>query len=247
MTSPAESGHATNLANFNKLTAYATGYGVTYNPSNLSLALASMRSLSSNAQNAMSAVDAVKPAYSIARAAREVAFIPLSALTTRVFNALKATTPNPKVAASAKTLMRKIHGSRATRKMSDEEKQVLTTEGREVKEISASQMSFDNRLENFYRLITLLSNIPTFTPNEVDLQPASLMANYSNLKALNTAVVDAIIPLSNARIARDEILYRDTTGLCDVAGEVKAYIKSVFGANSPQYKQVSGLRFTRPR
>jgi len=31
----------------------------------------------------------------------------------------------------------------------------------------------------------------------------------------------------------------------DVAQDTKQYVKSLFGASSPQYKQVSGLKFTR--
>jgi len=49
--------------------------------------------------------------------------------------------------------------------------------------------------------------------------------------------------LSNARITRNDILYKPNTGLVDIAIDTKTYIKSVFGASSPQYKQVSGLEF----
>jgi hypothetical protein len=44
---------------------------------------------------------------------------------------------------------------------------------------------------------------------------------------------------------RDEALYATDTGLLDVTQDVKQYVKSFFGASSPQYKQVSGLKFTR--
>jgi hypothetical protein len=40
------------------------------------------------------------------------------------------------------------------------------------------------------------------------------------------------------------LLYTTGTGLVELAGEVKKYIKSVYGATSAQYKQVSGLKFT---
>ncbi len=66
-----------------------------------------------------------------------------------------------------------------------------------------------------------------------------------DLKAKNAAVVEATIPVSNARVSRNEILYKENTGLCDVAMDVKTYIKSVFGATSPQYKQISKLEFKK--
>lgn len=67
------------------------------------------------------------------------------------------------------------------------------------------------------------------------------------LKEFNAQVVNTTTQLSNARIARNEILYKLDTGLTDTALAVKNYIKALFGATSPQYKQVSSLKFTNPR
>lgn len=53
----------------------------------------------------------------------------------------------------------------------------------------------------------------------------------------------AAAPLSNARITRNAELYADDTGLVDRAGLVKKYVKSLYGADSPQFKQISGLEF----
>jgi len=65
----------------------------------------------------------------------------------------------------------------------------------------------------------------------------------ADLKAKNTAVINATTALSNARIARDKVMYSDDIGLIDIARDVKQYVKSLFGASSPQYKQISGLEF----
>ncbi|MFZ1693391.1 MAG: hypothetical protein WAT74_09360 [Flavobacteriales bacterium] len=53
--------------------------------------------------------------------------------------------------------------------------------------------------------------------------------------AANTTVVDSYTVLSNARIARDKQLYRLGTGMVDAALDAKSYIKSLFGASSPEY------------
>ncbi len=104
-------------------------------------------------------------------------------------------------------------------------------------------MSFDNRLDNFDKLIQLLDSSPLYTPNETDLQLTTIKTYYDTLNAKNAAVKTAIIPLSNARISRDEIMYKAGASMVDIALDVKTYIKSVFGATSPQYKQVSKLAF----
>ena len=38
-------------------------------------------------------------------------------------------------------------------------------------------------------------------------------------------------------------MYKANTRMVDIALDSKAYIKSAFGATSPQYKQISGIAF----
>ena len=144
---------------------------------------------------------------------------------------------------SAQTIIRKIQGKRATAKKTDEEKQALAAEGKVVKESSSSQMSFDSRLDSFDKLIKLLTSVTLYAPNEAELKVATLTALYTDFKTKNAAVVNANTALSNARILRNDLMYKPNTGLVDVALDTKSYIKSVYGSSSPQYKQVSKLAF----
>ena len=89
----------------------------------------------------------------------------------------------------------------------------------------------------------MLESISLYKPNEEDLKVTSLTALYNDLKSKNNAVVNALVPLNNARISRNEILYKENTGLVDIACDAKTYIKSIFGATSPQFKQISKLQF----
>jgi len=243
MASTSETGHAKNTANFDMLIASVTGYGIAYNPSKTAIQLTALQSLSSNAKNAIKAVNAALPDFTQAVAARELAFVPLSKLTTRILNALKATDTAGQVVDNAKTIVSKLQGKSTTPKKTQEEIAALTAEGKEIKDVSSSQMSFDSRLNNFDKLIQLLDSSPLYTPNETELQVATLKTYYAGLNAGNAAVIAATIPLSNARISRNEIMYKAGSGLVDIASDVKAYIKSLYGPGSPQYKQVSKLAF----
>lgn len=247
MASTSETGHAKNVANFDELLSFVTGYGAVYNPSKATIKLTALQTLATNAKNAINAVNAALPAYSNAVSAREVAFEPLSKLSTRILNALKATDTTTQVDESATTLVRKIQGKRATPKLTEAEKATAKAEGTETKEVSSSQMSYDSRLESFDKLIKLLTSITLYAPNEADLKVATLTTMLNDLKAKNTAVVATLVSLSNARIARNDLMYKANTGMLDIALDSKAYIKSAFGATSPQYKQVSKLKFTSPR
>ena len=247
MASTSETGLATNVANFETLISYITAFGTDYNPSKNRLTIPELQKILSEAKASLNAVNVAFSAHSNAAAARESAFEPLSKLVTRANNALKATDTTTQVDDSAKTIVRKLQGSRASAKLTDDEKKALEAEGKEVNQISTSQMGFSDRLENFAKFITLLSSIPDYVPNEEDLKTASLSASLDNLKIKNSAVLPTEVQLSNARIARNEIQDRPLTGLVDIALDAKVYIKSVFGATSPQYKQVSKLAFVKQK
>ena len=243
MSSNSETGHLKIVTNFESLITSATAFGASYNPSTDSIKLPALQTLLTASKNSLNATNIAQSAYSNAVSARESAFEPFSKLITRVNNALKASDTTVQVDESAQTIVRKLQGRRASAKITDEEKKALEAEGKEVNQISATQLSYDSRLENLDKLIMLLDSVPLYSPNEEDLKVDSLKTLQADLKVKNNDVVVASIQLSNARIARNEILYKPLTGLIDVAFDFKVYIKSVFGATSPQYKQISKLKF----
>ena len=243
MSTISETGHAINVANLETLITSVTAFGASYNPAKTSLKIPALNGLLTAARGALNAVNIAQSAYSNAVDAREVAFDPFGKLITRVNNALKASDTTPQVDESAQTIFRKLQGKRSDAKLSDQEKDTEEN-GKEANQISTAQLSYDSKLENFDKLIMLLESTPLYAPNEEDLKVASLKALYTSLKTTNTEVLTTSIQLSNARINRNEILYKPITGLVDIASDTKTYLKSVFGATSPQYKQISKLKFT---
>jgi hypothetical protein len=243
MAKTSETGHAKNVANFSTLITVVKGFKTAYNPSKSSIALPALSTLKANADAAMSNVNMVQGAYSTAIGARELAFEPLSKLSTRILNALRATDASKAIIKSAESLVRKLQGKRATPKKTTEELAALEAEGAIVKQVSSSQMSFDNRIDNFDGLIQLLLTVAEYAPNEAELKTAALTTLLQSLQTANAAAVEAQTNLDNARIARNEVLYMPATGLIDVATAVKLYVKSLFGATSAQYRLLSGLRF----
>ncbi len=245
MASTSETGHAKNVANFEDLISFCTGYGASYNPSKAAIAIAALSTIHTNALAALANINTLLPAYTNAINAREAAFSPLSKLITRVVNAADASDVSKQVKADVKTIARKLQGKRATPKNDAPAPNPLAPAEETTKNISASQMSFDQRIENLDKLIQLLAAQPAYIPNEPELAVAGLTATLNTMRTTNTTAVNAYTPVSNARINRNTILYAESTGLVDLAGDVKSYVKSVFGATSPQYKQVSGLKFTK--
>jgi len=242
-----ETGHAKNVANFEALISFCTGYGVSYNPSKSSIKLPTLTTLHTAAKDKMSVVKTAESAWSDAVGVREVLFKPLSKLTTRVLNALASSeVPAPSVD-NAKTIANKIQGKRATPKNSPPPIDPAVPKEETPQNISASQMGFDNRIDNLDKLIKLLTAQTGYAPNETELSTVALTTLLANMKVANTAAIGTNTVLSNARIERDKVLYKPETGLVDIAADVKTYVKSVFNATSPQFKQISGIKFTQPK
>ncbi|HBL78408.1 MAG: hypothetical protein A2W90_15870 [Bacteroidetes bacterium GWF2_42_66] len=245
MNTNSETGHAKNVANFEQLVLNCTSYGRAYNPGNPALSLEALNTLLSEGKQCLTSIHTVQASLAKALSEREVAFEPFSKLATRIANAVRSSASSPQADTQVIAIIRKLQGRRAAPKMTEEEKQAASSEGKEVVEISASQMSFTNRIANFDKLIELLKSIREYTPNESDLTVTALTTYHQDLTTKNQAVINAEISVSSLRITRNNLLYKETTGMIDVAAAVKTYIKSVFGATSPQYKQISSLKFVR--
>ena len=242
MPSTSETGHAKNVANFQDLIAFVTGYGATYNPNKNALKLPQLIALHTAAQANLAEVVTKNTLYNNKVNERVAAFKDLKSLSTRLINALQTTDATPEKIANAKTFNKKMQGVRA--------KAVETTTDPNTpapSTISTSQQSYDQQIQHLAGIISVLETEPSYAPNEVDLQIATLTAKQADLTAKNSAVATAYTNVSNSRIARDTTIYGADTGLFDIATEVKKYVKSVFGANSPQFAQIKGIEFTKKR
>ena len=247
MSKTYETGHTKNVANFETLVTYLTGYGSVYNPTNTNIALSSLNQKAEAARSVTKQVNELIATSSSSIAIRSKAFEPLSKLSTKIFNSLKASNLSALVIDNAATNHRKLQGRRASVKLTEEQKQQLAASGTVVNQISASQQSFDSRLDTFDKQIQLLRTIPQYAPNEVELQIETLLALQNELLLKNREVISKNAELSNVRLQRDQILYNPDTGMVPLALNSKNYCKSIFGVSTAQYKQISGIFFKFPK
>ncbi len=242
MASTSEVGHAKNVANFQDLIAFVTGYGPTYNPTKTALKLATLNTLLAASQTKLTDVVTKNTAYNNAVNERLEAFSNLKSLSTRLINALETTDATPQKIKDAKGFNRKMQGKKAasTAKPTDPNTPAPNT-------ISASQQSYDQQIQHLAGIISVLQSEPSYTPNETDLKIATLNTKQADLITKNNAVATTYTSVSNSRIARDKTLYNLDTGLVVTATEVKKYIKAVFGASSPEFAQVKGIEFKKAK
>ena len=149
--------------------------------------------------------------------------------------------------AQGESLVREYRNQRAT----EIEPPAKTAEGSNEEESARTNKirngSFNTKIENYRNIVVMLSILSAYKPNENDLTIESLKARLEDLKRVNSACIAADAAAEAARKLRDIVLYADKTGLVDVAMDSKLYVKSAYGANSTQYRSISGLLFTRPR
>ncbi len=245
MATNSDINHAKNVTNFETLISVVVSLGATYNPSKNSLKLPALQTLHSAATDSMTALKNAESATATAVDTRELAFKSIGSLFTRINNALKASNSTVQADDTAKSIFRKLHGKRASAKLTEEQKAILLAEGKEVNQNSNSQMGYDDRVENFESLISFLQTVPEYNPNEEELKITTLQALLSDLKAKNISVMQNRIAEDTVRGVRKSVQNTPLTGLVDIANDVKSYIKSVFGVNSTQYKLVSKLRFVK--
>lgn len=245
MASTSETGHHKNASSFESLVSSAQGFGTNFNPSKNSLKLPQLQTQLASVKVNITSVTNTSVAFNNAVNARKIAFTGLEKLSTRLVNALDVTNASDALVKDAKTINNKMQGARSKLTKADSGKTIDPTVP--VTEtpttISSSQRSYDSIIEHFSKIIAILSTEPTYVPNENDLKIITLNTQLTNLKNVNTGVINSYTTVSNTRIARNLSLYNPTNGLCATAKEVKSYVKSVFGATSPQYKQISGLEF----
>jgi len=240
MSKQFETGNAKNVANLQKLTEQVAVY-TNYNPAVESLTVASLTQLYNNASTALASVKEARNNNKNAIHKRQEDYETLKPLTTRIINQVEILDVSKGVLNQAKSLNRLIQGTprkkRPTNNNQENQETVPNT-------ISTSRQSYTQLADNFTKLLQLLGSIDTYNPNIVELKTPELTAYLEKL-TLNTKEVDHTLAELNAKlIGRNKMLYADSNGLYAVAQNVKKYVKSLYGASSPEYAAISKIKFT---
>ncbi|MDQ8144154.1 hypothetical protein [Chryseobacterium sp. CFS15] len=237
MSSTSEVGHAKNVANLQKITQQVTTYSL-YNPPIENIALANLQTLYTTATAKLAEVEDKRNANKNAIIIRQTAFENLKSTCTKIVNLLEILGLPQGTLDQARSMNRAIQGSSKKTTTPPEE-------GKEAsKTASTSRQSFTQQAENFGILLQLLATIPGYTPNEEDLKLNNLTTYHASLMSATQGVDQTEAELNTKLIERDKILYAEGAGLYTIAQNVKKYVKSLYGATSPEYTNVSAIEFT---
>ena len=180
MASTSETGHAKNVANFQDLISFVTGYEATYNPTKNALKLPQLNTLATASHTSLADVITKNTAYNDKINQRVNAFRGLKVLSTRLVNALEITDATAQVLKDAKGFNRKLQGKKALTNTTptDTNTPAPTT-------ISTSQLSYDQQIQHLAGLTSILISEPSYAPNETELATTTLTALQTNLTTKN--------------------------------------------------------------
>jgi hypothetical protein len=245
MGSKSEKGHAVNAANFMRIVQYCAKLGVAYTPPSDEISLVNLESKVVEMQTAIEEFNVKGATWMKVVNERETAIEPLNRLLTRVRNLVKACNVSQAFKDDVSSLVKEIQGVRAKPKIVAEPENPLVPTGETVVYISAAQTGYDNRLNNFDRLIELLKTEPNYLPEEDDLKIAALEALQDLLVEKNTGVAVKTPDVDYGRIDRDNKMYSGEGNGADLAGKIKAYFKAKFGGNSQEYHAITKWEYKK--
>ena len=229
------------VGTFEKLLGFCTGHGDKYNPGSPKLQVDALSVLLVNAREALANVKAAKTEYNNVTNSREQLFRDMPKLASSVILTLAASGAKEETLDDARVFFRNISGRRAKPRPP-----MASTEEEKKARSKYAQLSYLSKADHFAKLVQAISADPNYLANEPDLSVPGLKAALKNMRNLNSRVAEAQVKLSNARIARNEILYTKGNSVYQVAKGVKKYVRAIFGLNSEQYRQIKNLSFIKP-
>jgi len=239
-----QTGHEQNVVNLGIILNSVSTFKDSYNPSQDDLTIAGLTRIRSEGEKVNAAVTSAENVFKNSISARTSSFDQFDIYITRIINAMRISRAPEQTILQAENIVREIRGKRAN------PKPVVGAKISGVETTIPRQMTLHNtnmarKIENFNKLVQFLTGVAEYKPNEADISIAGLNSKLAELKMLTAGYVAANAALDAARLERNTILYSKNRGLVEVALDVKLYVKSVFGATSPQYKGISDIVFSR--
>lgn len=98
-----------------------------------------------------------------------------------------------------------------------------------------------SRIASLERVIAILRQYPSFVPPAPDLSADALTERLTEARALNEAIAAAEIALGKARETRTQVFANPNNGLVQTSADVRRWIRSQFGLQSPEARSLRGL------
>lgn len=233
--------HVKNAEAFARLVGFCTGYGGKYNPGRPTLQIESLVAQVSQTRKALEQVIVAKSLYDNHVNQRKQVFDQLPRLVSSILRTLEASGASPEKVEDARQFAHLLLGASPKKKENNPEEGTQSVSSKR----SRLQLAYVSRADSFAKLVQAVVTEPLYQSNEAHLSVAGLTEKVHELNELNQQVSGARVTWSNARIARNSMLYDSSQSVWQTARAVRRYVRAIFGHDSEQYAQVKVLSFTK--
>lgn len=236
MTLVTQTGHYSNISNFEKAIAICSNFRENFAPCNVQIKISNMMQKWHTVIAAETQLQNLRDENRILVNKRENIFKALGKKITMVLGIVDSLPESTAFKKEVKILANKIRGF----KMSGFRFENGISH---IDDFDIPQLSFAQRADNFQKLICLLSTSALYTPNEEKLQLAYLQNELTEMHTLNDTIANSTASITESRLHRNHILYNETDGLLSMMKACKSYVKGLYGASSEEYRSLSVLKF----
>jgi hypothetical protein len=243
--STTQTGHEQNVVNLGVIISRVSAFQSGYNPSRIDFTIPNLTELKTRGETVINSWNIAEDVLKNSISARALVFKNFDGVITRSINALRISGASEKTIAQAEAIVRELRSEKASDGSTDEEIAAAKEKGEELKQNVLHNSTFDSKVENFKKYVQFLSLDGNYNPNEADITITALNNKLLAIKTANENFNNTEAGLNAARMERNRLLYTKNTGLVDIALGVKLYVKSAFGATSPEYKSISDIQFAK--
>ncbi len=247
MSIPAETGHHENVRTFYKLIAFCTNCGPRYNPSPVRLQLTALQAVVAKAETCMENLQIAVGKADEAATRREKEFTGLKELLKLLRNAIQASDIPPLTIKEIVQQLNLIAGYSSPAEITPEEAAAQAAAGKKTVRTKRIKTSFSARLEEMRKMLTRMEVTQGYTPNEKELSLNGLQTLLATLQTVHDNAVGTKNTEEAMRMDQFKCLYSDPESMVNVAEGVKKYLKSIYPRTSPEYKQITDLKFNKYR
>jgi hypothetical protein len=235
---------AVNLGCFQTLATALKGFGNIYAPAAASITVVEVDKRVLAAQKAATDFNVKHAAWRKAIDDRKTAYKPLRKYCTRMLRAFKALVKDAEAVETLVASKKKLDGTRIGKK-TDTDVPSLGNDVQQPGGGTIAQTGFQDLANTFEQMMELAALHQSYVPNETDLQISGMQKLLADLRAANLKATEALNDLTLARHKRNEIHFFAPDSIWRTGRDAKDYVISLFGIESPEYKQIRGLRFRK--
>ncbi len=244
MKTLSETANAQNIKSMEQLSSYLSSYKVNFKSKNLIINNAKLEQLTNNAKEASQKVAVLTNSYCQALINREDTF---KLLTTAANSVLKDLNSLDISKDKLNKIYRLVEKVSSFESIENKKLKLLLLEveesGRYLKEIDNSEKKYTKITLAFALLIDLLESYSNI--DETTIKIDSLKELHNKLITTNRILKEVRSQIINARKGLYNTIYKNNTGLVDVAHDTKVFMRKTYGNNSKEWEKVSSIEFKR--